>query len=92
MIDVFNCLVESQKIPIFSVSGEPFNALLARIGFQADADIVVFGGMGLIFDDYYYFRTQFDHDGAPGEDHGLAGRGGGATSIGTSPPTTTARR
>ena len=23
MIDVFNCLVESQKIPIFSVSGEP---------------------------------------------------------------------
>src|SRR4029077_6178005 len=30
MIDVFNCLVESQKIPIFSVSGEPFNQLLAR--------------------------------------------------------------
>ena len=25
MIDLFNCLVESQKIPIFSVSGEPFN-------------------------------------------------------------------
>jgi V/A-type H+-transporting ATPase subunit B len=56
MIDVFNCLVESQKIPIFSVSGEPFNAFLARIGIQADADIVVFGGMGLIFDDYYLFR------------------------------------
>ena len=31
MIDVFNCLVESQKIPIFSVSGEPYNQLLARI-------------------------------------------------------------
>ena len=37
MIDVFNCLVESQKIPIFSVAGEPYNELLARIGFQADA-------------------------------------------------------
>ena len=63
MIDVFNCLVESQKIPIFSVAGEPFNALLARIGFQADADIVVFGGMGLIFDDYHFFRTQFEEHG-----------------------------
>ena len=63
MIDVFNSLVESQKIPIFSVAGEPFNALLARIGFQADADVVVFGGMGLIFDDYHFFRTQFEEHG-----------------------------
>ena len=63
MIDIFNCLVESQKIPIFSVAGEPFNALLARIGFQATADIVVFGGMGLIFDDYYFFRTAFEEHG-----------------------------
>ena len=46
MIDLFNCLVESQKIPIFSVAGEPYNPLLARIGIQADADIVVFGGWG----------------------------------------------
>jgi len=64
MIDVFNCLVESQKIPIFSVAGEPYNELLARIGFQADADIVVFGGLGLIFDDYHFFRSAF-------EDHGV---------------------
>jgi V/A-type H+-transporting ATPase subunit B len=63
MIDIFNCLVESQKIPIFSVSGEPFNAFLARIGNQADADIVVFGGMGLIFDDYHFFRTSFEDAG-----------------------------
>ncbi len=63
MIDLFNCLVESQKIPIFSVAGEPYNALLARIGFQADADIVVFGGMGLIFDDYHFFRTAFEDNG-----------------------------
>ncbi len=63
MIDVFNCLVESQKIPIFSIAGEPYNELLARIGFQADADIVVFGGLGLIFDDYHFFRTQFEEHG-----------------------------
>lgn len=63
MIDIFNCLVESQKIPIFSVSGEPFNAFMARIGIQADADIVVFGGMGLIFDDYYFFRKTFEDAG-----------------------------
>lgn len=63
MIDVFNCLVESQKIPIFSVAGEPYNELLARIGFQADADIVVFGGLGLIFDDYYFFRSAFEEQG-----------------------------
>ncbi len=59
MIDVFNSLVESQKIPIFSVAGEPYNALLSRIAIQADADVVVFGGMGLIFDDYHYFRQRF---------------------------------
>lgn len=63
MIDVFNCLVESQKIPIFSVAGEPFNKLLARIGIQADADIVVFGGLGLIFDDFHMFRQQFEDAG-----------------------------
>ena len=63
MIDIFNCLVESQKIPIFSVSGEPFNPFLARIGIQADADIVVFAGLGLIFDDYYVFRKTFEDAG-----------------------------
>lgn len=63
MIDVFNCLVESQKIPIFSVAGEPYNQLLARIGIQADAEIVVFGGMGLVFDDYHFFRSTFEEEG-----------------------------
>ncbi len=63
MIDVFNTLVESQKIPIFSTSGEPYNQLLARIGIQADADVVVFGGLGLIFDDYYVFRKAFEDAG-----------------------------
>lgn len=66
MIDLFNCLVESQKIPIFSVAGEPYNQLLARIGIQADADIIVFGGLGLIFDDYHFFRTTFENEGLRG--------------------------
>ncbi len=63
MIDLFNSLVESQKIPIFSIAGEPYNALLARIGFQADAEVVVFGGLGLIFDDYHFFKTSFEEQG-----------------------------
>ncbi len=64
MIDVFNCLVESQKIPIFSIAGEPYNQLLARIGTQADAEVIVFCGLGLIFDDYHYFRETFESAGA----------------------------
>jgi len=63
MVDVFNSLVESQKIPVFSVAGEPYNPFLARIGIQADADIVVFGGLGLIFDDFHFFRTAFEDAG-----------------------------
>ena len=43
MIDVFNTLVESQKLPIFSISGEPYNALLSRIALQAEVDVIVFG-------------------------------------------------
>ena len=30
---------------------------------QANADIVVFGGMGLIFDDYHSFRKSFEDAG-----------------------------
>ena len=63
MVDVFNCLVESQKIPVFSVPGEPFNQFLARIGIQAQADVVVFGGLGLIFDDFHFFRRRFEDAG-----------------------------
>ncbi|QXP83356.1 V-type ATP synthase subunit B [Methylococcus sp. Mc7] len=66
MIDLFNCLVESQKIPIFSIPGEPYNAFLARIGIQADADLVVFAGLGLLFDDYHFFRKTFEDAGVFG--------------------------
>ena len=64
MIDVFNTLVESQKLPIFSSAGEPYNELLARIAMQAEVDIIIFGGMGLKHDDYLYFRDTFEEHGA----------------------------
>ena len=66
MIDIFNSLVESQKLPIFSVPGEPYNELLARVGLQADADIILLGGMGLRHDDYLKFRRAFEEGGVLG--------------------------
>jgi len=64
MIDLFNTLVVSQKLPIFSVSGEPYNDLLARIAMQAEVDIIVLGGMGLKYDDYLYFKDTLEEGGA----------------------------
>ncbi len=64
MIDVFNSLVESQKLPIFSISGEPYNELLARIAMQAEVDIIILGGCGLKYDDYLYFRDTLEEGGA----------------------------
>jgi len=66
MIDIFNSLVESQKLPIFSVAGEPYNELLARVGLQAKADVILLGGMGLRHDDYLKFRTAFEEGGVLG--------------------------
>lgn len=64
MIDVFNSLVESQKLPIFSIAGEPYNELLARIAIQAEVDIIILGGMGLKHDDYLFFRDTLEEHGA----------------------------
>ena len=64
MIDVFNSLVESQKLPIFSIAGEPYNDLLARIAIQAEVDIIILGGMGLKHDDYLFFRDTLEEHGA----------------------------
>jgi len=64
MIDVFNSLVESQKLPIFSVSGEPYNQLLARIAMQAEVDMIILGGIGLKYDDYLFFRDTLEEGGA----------------------------
>ncbi|MCL2271258.1 MAG: V-type ATP synthase subunit B [Treponema sp.] len=64
MIDLFNTLVVSQKLPIFSVSGEPYNDLLARIAMQAEVDVIVLGGMGLKYDDYLTFKDTLENGGA----------------------------
>ena len=64
MIDVFNTLVVSQKLPIFSSSGEPYNELLARIAMQAEVDVIVLGGMGRKYDDYLYFKDTLEEAGA----------------------------
>ena len=64
MIDLFNTLVESQKLPIFSVAGEPYNELLAQIALQAEVDVIILGGMGLKHDDYLFFRDKLDESGA----------------------------
>lgn len=64
MIDIFNSLVESQKLPIFSVAGEPYNELLARIAMQAEVDLIILGGMGLKYDDYIFFRDTLEEHGS----------------------------
>ncbi len=64
MIDVFNSLVVSQKLPVFSIAGEPYNELLARIATQAEVDVIVLGGMGLKYDDYLFFRDTLEERGA----------------------------
>ena len=66
MIDLFNTLVESQKLPIFSSSGEPYNELLARIAMQTEVDVIVLGGMGLKYDDYLIFKETLEKSGAMG--------------------------
>ena len=66
MIDMFNTLVESQKLPIFSSSGEPYNELLARIAMQTEVDVIVLGGMGLKYDDSLFFKDTFEKSGAIG--------------------------
>jgi len=64
MIDMFNTLVVSQKLPIFSISGEPYNQLLARIAMQAEADVIVLGGRGLKYDDFLYFKKTLEDGGS----------------------------
>ena len=64
MIDVFNTLVESQKLPIFAPAGQPYNELLARIALQAEVGVIILGGMGLKHDDYLFFRDTLEDSGA----------------------------
>src|SRR4030043_1661107 len=64
MIDVFNSFVESQKLPIFSIAGEPYNEVLPGIATQVEVAIIILGGMGLKYDDYLFFRDTLEEHGS----------------------------
>jgi len=69
-IDGLNTLVRGQKLPIFSGSGLPHNRLAAQIVRQArvlgtsDPFAVVFGAMGITFEEAEFFIRDFTQSGA----------------------------
>ncbi len=69
-IDGLNTLVRGQKLPIFSGSGLPHNSVAAQIARQAsvlgkgEKFAVVFGAMGITFDEAQYFIDDFTETGA----------------------------
>ncbi len=68
-IDGLNTLVRGQKLPIFSGSGLPHNRLAAQIARQAkvitgEQFAVVFGAMGITFEESQYFQDEFKRTGA----------------------------
>jgi V/A-type H+-transporting ATPase subunit B len=67
MIDVFNTLVKSQKIPIFAGPTEPYNRLLSQIAQGAQVDVIIFAGIGLKYDEYHYFKEQLSQSGNLGK-------------------------
>lgn len=69
-IDGLNTLVRGQKLPIFSGAGLPHSELAAQIARQAkvlgqkEEFSVVFGTMGVTFEEAEYFRKEFKQSGA----------------------------
>jgi V/A-type H+-transporting ATPase subunit B len=70
-IDGLNTLVRGQKLPIFSGSGLPHNQLAVQIARQAkvlggesEKFAVVFGAMGITFEESDYFISEFKKTGA----------------------------
>ncbi len=69
-IDGLNTLVRGQKLPIFSASGLPHAQLAAQIARQAkvlgrgERFAVVFGAMGITFEEADYFVSDFRRTGA----------------------------
>ncbi len=69
-VDGMNPLVRGQKLPIFSGSGLPHNQLAAQIARQAkvlgreERFAVVFGAMGITYEEYAFFVRQFTESGA----------------------------
>lgn len=62
-IDIFNCLVTSQKIPVFCSSGDNYNELLLRIVENTSADIVIIGGISMSFDEYRMYQEFMESAG-----------------------------
>jgi V/A-type H+-transporting ATPase subunit B len=69
-IDGLNTLVRGQKLPIFSASGLPHSRLAAQIARQAkvlgtdEQFAVVFGAMGITFEEADFFISDFRRTGA----------------------------
>ncbi|MDI6601087.1 MAG: V-type ATP synthase subunit B [Thermoanaerobacteraceae bacterium] len=69
-IDGLNTLVRGQKLPIFSASGLPHSRLAAQIARQAkvlgaeEKFAVVFGAMGITFEEANFFINDFQRTGA----------------------------
>ena len=69
-IDHLNTLVRGQKLPVFSASGLPHAELAAQIARQAkvlNSDskfAVVFGAMGITFEEAEFFMDEFKKTGA----------------------------
>ncbi len=69
-IDGLNTMVRGQKLPIFSGSGLPHPRLATQIARQAkvfgkeENFAVVFAAMGITFEEYDFFRSDFQSTGA----------------------------
>ncbi len=68
-IDVMNTLVRGQKLPIFSGSGLPHSELAVQIARNAKVNdgsefAVVFGAMGVTFEEAMFFQKEFERTGA----------------------------
>lgn len=69
-IDGMNPLVRGQKLPVFSGSGLPHNRLAAQIARQAkvlgkeEKFSVVFGAMGITYEEAEFFIREFTSSGA----------------------------
>lgn len=69
-IDALNTLVRGQKLPVFSGAGLPHSQVAAQIARQAkvkggEGDFsVIFGAMGVTFEEAEYFINEFKKTGA----------------------------
>lgn len=66
-IDGLNTLVRGQKLPIFSAAGLPHSVLATQIARQAKIEgnfSIVFGAMGITFEESRFFIEEFKKTGA----------------------------